>query len=64
MGSSPDGKWFLYLKDKQVVAYNIETGKQHDSRRRRQDQLHRRDDDHPYEKPTTASRVGRRTASR
>ncbi len=27
MGISPDGKWFLYLKDKNVVAYNLETGR-------------------------------------
>ena len=43
MGSSPDGKWFLYLKDKKVVAYNAETGKIDRARRRRQDQLRRRD---------------------
>ena len=42
MGSSPDGKWFLYLKDKKVVAYNTETGQIDDARRERQAQLHRR----------------------
>ena len=26
MGISPDSKWFLYLKDKHVIAYNLETG--------------------------------------
>ena len=26
-GTSPDSKWFLYLKNKQVIAYNLETGK-------------------------------------
>jgi hypothetical protein len=25
-GTSPDSKWFLYLKDKHVYAYNLETG--------------------------------------
>jgi dipeptidyl aminopeptidase/acylaminoacyl peptidase len=51
MGSSPDGKWFLYLKDKKVFAYNTETG--------RSTQLAAGDkisfidatDDHPYEVP-------------
>jgi acetyl esterase/lipase len=27
MGTSPDGKWFLYLKDGHVMAHNLETGK-------------------------------------
>jgi dipeptidyl aminopeptidase/acylaminoacyl peptidase len=27
MGSSTDGKWFLYLKNKQVYAFNLETAK-------------------------------------
>ena len=27
MGISPDSRWFLYLKDKHVRAYNLETGK-------------------------------------
>jgi dipeptidyl aminopeptidase/acylaminoacyl peptidase len=49
MGSSPDGKWFLYLKNKSVVAYNVEAGRSItlgagmsfvDA-----------EDDHPYEKP-------------
>ena len=27
MGTSPDSKWFLYLKDKKVRAFNLETAK-------------------------------------
>jgi hypothetical protein len=25
--ASPDSKWFLYLKNKQVIAHNLETGR-------------------------------------
>ena len=51
MGSSPDGKWFLYLKDKQVVAYNLDTGR--GTTLGGSDKLSFVDDgdDHPYEKP-------------
>ena len=51
MGSSPDGKWFLYLKDKKVVAYNLETGR--GTTLGGGDKLSFVDeaDDHPYEKP-------------
>src|SRR5512146_2805188 len=51
MGSSPDGKWFLYLKDKKVVAYNLETGR--GTTLGGDDKLSSGDeaDDHPYEKP-------------
>ena len=42
MGSSPDGKWFLYLKNKLVFAYNTETGKSRQPRQRRQVELRRR----------------------
>jgi acetyl esterase/lipase len=27
MGTSPDGQWFLYLKDAHVIAHNLESGK-------------------------------------
>jgi len=49
MGSSPDGKWFLYLKDKKVYAYNTETGKSIGIG----ENVNFVDatDDHPYEKP-------------
>jgi dipeptidyl aminopeptidase/acylaminoacyl peptidase len=51
MGSSPDGKWFLYLKDGKVVAYNTESG--HSTTLAANDKVNFVDaqDDHPYEKP-------------
>ncbi|HEX8945125.1 MAG TPA: hypothetical protein VF785_18455, partial [Gemmatimonadaceae bacterium] len=51
MGSSPDGKWFLYLKDKKVYAYNMETGR--GVALAAGDKISFVDDadDHPYEKP-------------
>jgi len=51
-GSSPDSRWFLYVKDRHVQAYNLESGKSVDV-----DALSGgksfidTDDDHPYEKP-------------
>ncbi len=52
MGSSPDGTWFLYLKNKQVVAYNVPSGRS--TILGGGDKLSFVDatDDHPYEKPT------------
>jgi dipeptidyl aminopeptidase/acylaminoacyl peptidase len=52
MGSSPDGKYYLYLKDKHIVAYNTETGK--NTILGASDKIDFVDatDDHPYEKPT------------
>lgn len=52
MGTSPDSKWFLYLKDKKTFAYNLET-----SAKVNLDAIAGRSfvdvgDDHPYEKPT------------
>jgi len=52
MGTSPDSRWFLYLKDKKTYAYNLETGTKTNL-----DALAGRNfvdvgDDHPYEKPT------------
>ena len=35
MGTSPDSKWFLYLKNKQVRAFNLETGARSSSWTRR-----------------------------
>ena len=51
MGTSPDGKWFLYLKDKKVFASNLETGR---TVQLGGDKISFLDetDDHPYEKPT------------
>ncbi|MEP6832078.1 MAG: prolyl oligopeptidase family serine peptidase [Gemmatimonas sp.] len=52
MGTSPDSRWFLYLKDKKTMAYNLETGAKVNL-----DLIAGRSfvdvgDDHPYEKPT------------
>lgn len=49
IGSSPDGKWFLYLKDKNVVAYNLETAKS--ATLGAGTSFVDAQDDHPYEKP-------------
>lgn len=51
MGSSPDGKYFLYLKDKKVVAYNAETGKNTVLGAADKIDFIDATDDHPYEKP-------------
>jgi dipeptidyl aminopeptidase/acylaminoacyl peptidase len=50
MGTSPDGKWFLYLKNKQLYAYNLDAGR---STLLGGDKISFVDetDDHPYEKP-------------
>ena len=52
MGISPDSKWFLYLKDKHVFAYNLETGKKSDLDDGEKISLLDAEDDHPYEIPT------------
>ena len=52
MGISPDGRWFLYLKDKHVSAYNLETGKTSDLDDGEKISLLDAEDDHPYEIPT------------
>jgi dipeptidyl aminopeptidase/acylaminoacyl peptidase len=51
MGTSPDGKWFLYLQAGNVVATNLETGR---SVQLGGDKISFVDetDDHPYVKPT------------
>jgi dienelactone hydrolase len=51
MGTSPDGKWFLYLKNNKVFANNLEAGR---SVPLGGDKISFVDetDDHPYEKPT------------
>ncbi len=52
MGTSPDSKWFLYLKDKKVKAFNVETGKTVDVEAPAAIKTFvNDDDDHPYEKP-------------
>ena len=52
MGSSPDGKWFLFLKDKHVKAVNLETMKQVDLDDGEKISFIDKEDDHPYEIPT------------
>jgi dipeptidyl aminopeptidase/acylaminoacyl peptidase len=52
MGLSPDGKWYLYLKDKQLWIYNIETGSTIDMSKNAPVSFVNEDDDHPYEKPS------------
>ncbi|MBL0938872.1 MAG: S9 family peptidase [Gemmatimonadaceae bacterium] len=52
MGSSPDSKWFLFLEQGKVYAFNLET-----AQRVQVDASAKRSfvdvgDDHPYEKPT------------
>src|SRR6185436_8908785 len=51
MGSSPDGNWFLYLKDKRVYAFNAEKGSNTLLSAGDVSFLDT-DDDYPYEKPT------------
>jgi dipeptidyl aminopeptidase/acylaminoacyl peptidase len=51
MGSSPDGKWFLYLKNKNVVAFNTETAKSVTLGGGDKLSFVDAEDDHPYEKP-------------
>ena len=50
MGTSPDGKWYLYLKDKKIFAYNMDAGRSVALG----DKVSFIDetDDHPYETPT------------
>jgi dienelactone hydrolase len=52
MGISPDSRWFLYLKDKHVRAYNLETGKTQDLDDGEKISWLDAEDDHPYEIPT------------
>jgi dipeptidyl aminopeptidase/acylaminoacyl peptidase len=52
MGISPDSRWFLYLKDKHVKAYNLETGKIQDLDDGEKISWLDAEDDHPYEIPT------------
>ena len=52
MGTSPDGRWFLYLKDKHVRAVNLETMKVVDLDDGEKVSFVDTDDDHPYELPT------------
>lgn len=51
MGTSPDSKWFLYLKDKKVRAFNLESAKTVDIDAGPAKSFINEDDDHPYELP-------------
>jgi dipeptidyl aminopeptidase/acylaminoacyl peptidase len=52
MGPSPDGKYYLYLKDRKVVAYNTETGRSIVLGAGDKVDFVDATDDHPYERPT------------
>ena len=52
MGISPDSRWYLYLKDKHVRAYNLETGRTVDLDDGEKISWLDAEDDHPYEIPT------------
>lgn len=52
MGLSPDGKWFLYLKSKQVFGLELGTGKTKNLSAASPVSFVNTDDDHPYELPT------------
>jgi dipeptidyl aminopeptidase/acylaminoacyl peptidase len=51
MGASPDGKWYLYLQDKQVIAYNIESQQTTNLTQQSGVDFIDKRDDHPYELP-------------
>lgn len=50
-GTSPDSKWFLYLKDKRVHAFNLETAKDNIIDTGVPKGFVNAEDDHDYEKP-------------
>lgn len=52
MGTSPDSRWFLYLKDKKTFAYNVETGAKVNLDAIAGRNFVDMSDDHPYERPT------------
>jgi dipeptidyl aminopeptidase/acylaminoacyl peptidase len=51
MGTSPDSRWFLYLKDGHVYAYNLENGQAVCVDENAGVSFVNADDDHPYELP-------------
>lgn len=51
MGTSPDSKWFLYLKDKKVRAFNLDNATVVDLNAGPGKNFLNEDDDHPYEIP-------------
>ncbi|MBM3791599.1 MAG: S9 family peptidase, partial [Acidobacteria bacterium] len=50
-GASPDSRWFLYLKDKEVWVYEIATGSARSISKGTGKSFVNEEDDHPYEKP-------------
>jgi dipeptidyl aminopeptidase/acylaminoacyl peptidase len=52
LGASPDSKWYVYQKDKEVWAYNLESGTTTNVSKAAGISFIDEDDDHPYEKPT------------
>ena len=62
-GTSPDAKWFLYLKNKQVRAFNLETSNAMvlDATQIAGKSFVNDDDDHAYEKPIWGVGGGRKT---
>ena len=51
MGVSPDGKWYLYLKDRVLWVQNLESGEIINLSEIAGVNFVQEDDDHPYEKP-------------
>lgn len=51
MGSSPDGHWFLYLKNGQVYSYDVRSGKRTQLAASDKVSFVDETDDHPYERP-------------
>ena len=52
LGAAPDGKWYLYFKDKQVVAQDLVTGETKNLSQISGVDFTDKRDDHPYELPT------------
>lgn len=51
MGTSPDGRYYLYLKGGQVLVYDLDAGTSRNLSLSTRVNFVNEDDDHPYEKP-------------
>ena len=51
LGASPDSKWFLFQRDKELWAYNLASGSTVNISKASGTSFIDEDDDHPYEKP-------------
>ena len=51
MGASPEGTWWLLLRDEEVMAWNLNTGQEVNLTRTSGVDFIDREDDHPYELP-------------